>query len=213
MYDTAIQIQTADFATVKGAASVISRIEQLLLFFEEHAHHEDNFVLPMVHQHNPQLVDDFQSQHEEDHRLAHELKQLLVSWKTAEGTVARLAAGRRIFFMFNEFIAFNLNHMNKEERFINDVLWKHYTDIELHGITQRIVQRIKPQILFEQGRWMMKSINVREAIDWLMGIKVSAPSEIFRLYLKTASDEMPVERWLKVKEFLFEEKLITENLN
>lgn len=213
MYDTALKIQTADFSTINGAGSVISRIEQLLLYFEEHAHHEDNHVLPMIEQYDAQLVVDFESQHEEDHRLGYDLIQAITAWKIAEGTVARLAAGRKIFYLFNEFIAFNLYHMNKEEQLINAVLWKHYSDMEIQGITQKIIQNIKPQILFEESRWMMKSINVREAVDWLMGIKVSAPSEVFSLYLKMAHEEMPVDRWLKVKESLFDEKLITDNLN
>jgi hypothetical protein len=213
MYDTALKIQTADFSTVNGAEPVITRIEQLLSYFEEHAHHEDTFVLSAIQQYDAELVEDFERQHEEDHRLGHELTQALTAWKIAEGSVARLAAGRKIFFLFNEFIAFNLYHMNKEEQLINEVLWRHYSDIELHGITHQIVQNIKPQILFEESRWMMRSINVREAIDWLMGIKVSAPAEIFTLYLKMAHEEMPIERWLKVKESLFDERLITENLN
>ncbi|HEX5171175.1 MAG TPA: hemerythrin domain-containing protein [Cyclobacteriaceae bacterium] len=213
MYDTALKIQTADFATINGAASVITQLEQLLSYFEEHAHHEDTFVLPPVEKYNPELVADFESQHEEDHRLGHEIRLALASWKIAEGTVARLSAGKKIFFLFNEFIAFNLYHMNKEEQLINEVLWRHYTDIEIQGITQQIVQSIKPQILFEESRWMMKSINVREAVDWLVGVKVSAPTEVFAIYVKMAQEEMPVDRWLKVKETLFDERLITENLN
>jgi hemerythrin-like domain-containing protein len=213
MYDTALRIQTADFSTITGAAPVITQIEQLLSFFEEHAHHEDTHVLPCIQKYNPALVEDFESEHEEDHRLAYQLTNALTSWKVAEGSVARLNAGRKIFYIFNAFIAFNLYHMNKEEQSINAVLWKHYSDVEIKGITQRIVQSIKPKVLLEESRWMMRSINVREVIDWLMGIKVSAPSEVFKLYLKIAHEEMPVERWLSVKDSLFDETLITQNLN
>lgn len=213
MFDTALKIQTSDFSTIVGAAPVITQIEQLLLYFEEHAYHEDMHVLPCVGKFKPQLIEDFESQHDEDHRLAYELKQSLAGWKIAEGSVARIAAGRKIFYKFNEFVAFNLYHMNKEEHFLNAVLWRHYSEPEIKEITQRIIQGIKPQILLEESRWMMRSINTREAIDWLMGIKVSAPSEMFRLYLKIAHEEMPFERWIKVKDSLFDETLISENLN
>jgi len=213
MFDTALRIQTADFSTIVGAAPVISQVDQLLLFFEEHAHHEDRHVFPAIQKYNPTLVEDFESQHEEDFRLSHALARSLTVWKIAEGSVSRIAAGKKIFFLFNEFIAFNLYHMNKEEQFINAVLWRHYSDLEIKGITQQIIQNIKPQILLEESRWMMRSINVRETIDWLMAIRVSAPSEVFKLYLKIAQEEMTAERWIKVKETLFDETLITENLN
>lgn len=213
MYDTALKIQVADFSTLTGAAPVINQIEQVLLFFEEHAHHEDNEILPFVTRFDPDLVADFKSQHEEDHRLGNQIVMAVTGWKVAEGSVARLKAGRKIFYHFNEFVAFNLAHMNKEEHLINAVLWKNYSDEELHAATQRIIQRIKPQILFEESRWMMKSINVREALDWLTGIKISAPAEVFKVFLKMAHEELPPEKWLSIKESLFEEILITENLN
>jgi len=213
MYDTAFKIQTADFSTLVGAGPVITQLEQVLSYFEGHAHHEDNEVLPLVNRFDTALVMDFENQHEEDHRLGDEISKAINLWKVAEGAVARLKAGRKIFYAFNEFVAFNLNHMNKEEEFINAVLWKNYSDEELHGVTQRIIQKIKPQILFELSRWMMKSINVREAMDWLMGVKVSAPAEVFRIYLKMAHEEMPADKWLTIKESLFDEALITEHLN
>jgi hypothetical protein len=103
--------------------------------------------------------------------------------------------------------------MNKEELFLNAILWRHYSDFEIKEITQRIIQSIKPQMLLEESRWMMRSINTREAVDWLMGIKVSAPSETFKLFVRMAHEEMPFERWIKVKDSLFDETLITENLN
>lgn len=213
MYDTALKIQVADFSTLVGAGPVITQVEQVLFFFEQHAHHEDNEILPLVNRFDPALVIDFENQHEEDYLLGSEISKAVNLWKIAEGAVARLSAGRKIFYAFNDFVAFNLSHMNKEEELINAVLWKNYSDEELHGVTQRIIQKIKPQILFEQSRWMMKSINVREAMDWLMGVKVSAPGEVFRMYLKMAHEEMPADKWLTIKESLFDETLITEHLN
>jgi hypothetical protein len=207
MYDTALKIQKADF-TAPASASVIAQLEEMLGYFEQHAHHEDNHVLPPVQQHNAALVDDFEAQHVEDHRLGHELQQTIEQWKKAGSADEKRLAGRTLFYLFNEFIAFNLYHMNKEEKEINDVLWTNYADADLMQITQRIIADIQPAALMAQSRWMMRSINRQELLGWLGGMKATAPAPVVKMFAEMAQQELPLEQWLEVKTLLFEDAVM-----
>ena len=70
-------------------------------------------------------------------------------------------SGNQLFLTLNEFIAFNLYHMNKEESLLLLALWKHFSDEEIRQMEQAIMAVIDPQVLLEESRWMMRSISTR----------------------------------------------------
>ena len=195
LYETATLIQQKDFNNRDEAIVVINRLEKVLYYFDKHAEHEDNFILPAIERYAKDLVDAFENEHVVDHALAQSLRMAIDSWKQTEDAVEMIELGRSIFYDFNAFIAFNLTHMNKEEDLLNAVLWKYYTDLELMQITQALISTIPPEDLFDQSRRMMISINKEELITWLTGIKLKAPQEIFTLHMKMAEDVLPEKRW------------------
>lgn len=82
LFDTALNLQKADLSSV-AAEGVIGQLHQTLEFFDEHAEHEDRFILPHIEKHNPQLIEELEKDHEIDHRLSHTLFQRVEEWKTA----------------------------------------------------------------------------------------------------------------------------------
>jgi Hemerythrin HHE cation binding domain len=208
LYDTALKIQRNDFTSVEETLPIMAQLEQVLFYFDEHARHEDTFILPVVQKHDAKLITDFEYEHDEDHRLAGDMRAFITQWRMEKHKGPQVIWGERIFYSFNKFVAFNLYHTNKEERLLNPVLWKHYSDLELQGITQRIIQSIKPDILMAQSRWMMKSINRNELITWMVGVKQAAPLHVFNMYLKIAQEELPQSLWLEVKTILLEDAVM-----
>lgn len=202
LYDTALKIQRNDFSSAEETAPVIAQLEQLLLYFDQHADHENTFILPVAREHDYRLVDTLEEEHEEDHRLTEDLRAFVAQWKMETQAGPRAIWGERIFYAFNKFVAFNLYHTNKEERILNPVFWKHYSDEELHAITQKIVQSIQPEILMAQSRWMMRSIHRMEAIAWLSGVKAEAPPHVFDMFMNMAQEELPPHLWQEVKALL-----------
>ncbi|MET0464219.1 MAG: hemerythrin domain-containing protein [Chitinophagaceae bacterium] len=197
MYDTAAMIQRTDFS-VKGAAETVSRVNWVMDIFDEHARHEDQFLLPLAFKNNETLAQEFEKEHEVDHRLSDELRSALKGWEKADTDTARITAGQAIFFAFNEFIAFNLYHMNKEENVLLLNLWTHYTDQDLLAAENAIVQSIDPATLMEESKWMMRSISNPEIIGWLSGIRHAAPPPVFEIYLSLAKQEVPADRFAEV---------------
>lgn len=198
LYETATVIQQTDFHNREKALPVIQRLEMVLDAFDKHAEHEDRFILPAVERYAGPLVEELESEHVVDHALAESLRIAIEDWKKTNDEAEMIALGRSIFYDFNAFIAFNLTHMNKEEEKLNAVLWEYYTDPEIIQITQALINTIPPQVLFEQSKSMMASINNLELTEWLTGIKLKAPREVFQLHLQMAEAVLPEKRWQEV---------------
>ncbi|GAB4016563.1 hypothetical protein GCM10028808_45410 [Spirosoma migulaei] len=197
LYDTATRLQQTDFSQ-SGASEAVDQLAQVLLFFDDHAEHEDRFILPHIRKHDAQLIDELEKDHEIDHRLTQTLFDHIQEWKTVSSDNQREAIGQWILFAFSEFIAFNLYHMNKEENVLIYLLWKHYTDAEIREMEGEILKAIPPQTLMAESRWMMRSINDKEVVEWLMGVRQGAPVAVFDTFLQMAKEELPSERLTKV---------------
>lgn len=89
--------------------------------------------------------------------------------------------------------------MNKEENVLIGQLWQHYTDADLQQMQQAIPQSIPPQTLMAENRWMMRSINDKEVIGWLSGVKQEVPAFVYDTFLQLAQEELSTERLTKVK--------------
>lgn len=192
-YNTALRLQQTDFSQPE-ALDVVNQLEQILIYFDEHADNEDRFILPHIRKHNAQLIDELEKDHDIDHHLTQTLFDHIREWKAADLPAQQEAISQRIAFAFSEFIAFNLYHMNKEENVLMYLLWKHYTDEEIRQMEDQILHSIPPQTLLAESRWMMRSINNKEVIRWLSGIKHGAPAEVFETFLQMANEELPTNR-------------------
>jgi hypothetical protein len=194
MYDAAVSIQRTDF-TQDSASETLDKLQLILDLMDEHAEHEDNFILPNVEKHDPKLVAAFEEDHVVDHRLTDELTAQIHSWQSASNSEERAAAGLRIFYAFNEFIAFNLYHMNREENELLAVLWKHFTDQEILGMQAQIVASIKPEILQIEAVWMVRMASVPEIAGWMAGVRATAPAEMFAGLMHMAEMELEADRF------------------
>jgi hypothetical protein len=198
LYDTALHVQQTDFSQSE-ASQAVDQLKQVLLFFDEHAENEDQFILPHIRTHHAQLLDELEKDHLIDHQLTQSLLDHIQAWKTTDSGSEREAIGQRIFFAFNEFIAFNLYHMNKEESVLMNLLWNQYTDAEIRQMEHAIIESIPPQTLMAESRWMMRSINDKELIQWLLGVKQGAPIAVFNAFLQMAQEELSTERLANVQ--------------
>lgn len=202
LYDTALKIQQADMSQAESAAPVIEQIEEVLFLFESHAHGEDHYFNEPLEKTNPEVATLFEKEHVEDHRLANVLSSLIASYKEAATAETRTEKGKHLFYAFNEFIAFNLYHMNKEEIELNAALWNRYSDSEIRSIEQTLVQNIPPQKMMKYAKWMIRGINNNEIIHWLEEVRAFAPAPVFEMLITIAETELPAERYQSITDAL-----------
>jgi hypothetical protein len=180
LYDAAVLLQQTNFAETAESNAAIEKIETVVYFFVHHAHHEDNYVLPAVKKYDAALVASFEDEYEKYLGLGNKLKNLINIYRNVNFEEERMTAGSAICKAFIDFMIFNLEHMSKEEILINQVLWQHYTDEQLLAINQQIVANIQPEEMAFTSKWMIRSINNKEAIGWLLQVKAARPSFVLQ---------------------------------
>lgn len=207
MYDTALTLQQTYFADVEEAEVALAKVAGVVHQFEGHAHHEDTFVLPAIEAFEPQLVEAFEKEHVADLEIGSRLQTLLNIYRSLSTIEERINCGSCINKAFRDFMVFNIEHMGKEEVEINRVLWTNYTDQELIDLNARLVASIPPAEKVTASRWMLRSINKAEAINWLKEVKQTAPSFVFDRLYQMAETELPEQTRSTVLEAILEEEL------
>jgi Hemerythrin HHE cation binding domain len=203
LFETALQLQQTDFGTDEAEA-VVQQLQVLIDLFDRHAHTEDSFILPAVAAGTPEVIAAFEQEHKEDHALGLHLRGLLTAFAHAVSSAEKTAIGSTLTQSFIDFMMFNLGHMAKEENIINKALWKHYTDAELHGLTQQIVASIPPHAMAAYSTCMMRGLNNSEISTWLKEVKNNAPDFAFRSLMHTAETQLSSSRWQQVQETITE---------
>jgi hypothetical protein len=206
LYDTALTLQQTYFADIDEADAAIDKVETVITQFEQHAHHEDTFILPAIAVFNPQLVADFEKEHVEDNELGNRLNYLLAMFRSLETDEERIQCGSAINKAFREFMVFNIEHMAKEEIEINKALWANYTDLELVQLSARLTASIPPKEKAFTARWMMRSINKNEAIGWLKAVKENAPDVVFQSLYELTETELPEQFRAGVQDAVMEQE-------
>jgi hypothetical protein len=209
LYETALAIQHTDFTQQQQAAFTLKKIEKVLWLFEGHANLEDRVVFPQLQSIAPDVIKDFEDQHETDHRLGQDLGDIIASYGYAQTPADRLQCGINLSQAFNEFTAFNLQHMNKEETIIMGLFWQHFTDEELLAKEREIANRVPPEKQEINQRYMFRGMNDAEINAWLQKVRRGAPEPVFNRLVELAQQELPGERWILLKDVLEQETLLS----
>lgn len=208
MYDTALTLQQTYFANVEESGIALSKVETIINELEQHAYHEDTFMLPAIEAFEPQLVEEFEKEHVADIEIGNRLTTLLNIYRSLETSEERINCGSCISKSFRDFMVFNIEHMAKEEIEINRVLWTNYTDQELLELNGRLTASIPPEQKMVAAKWMLRSINKAEAITWLKAVKQTSPSFVFEALYQMAETELPEQTRSAVLEAVMEEELV-----
>ena len=208
LYQTASHLQQTDFSTNQEREAILEQVNIVVDLFDKHAHTEDSFILPALTQYEPSVCNLFEEEHVQDHALGEKLRAILKGLENSTAVDDINTWGAVLRPVFVEFLVFNLNHMAKEEEVLNKLLWRYYSDEELHGITQKIIAYQPPEALQLFSAWMMKGLSNNEITLWLKEVKTSAPDFIFNGLLALAEKELPAKRWSAIQENIMEGALM-----
>jgi hemerythrin-like domain-containing protein len=81
------------------------------------------------------------------------------------------------------FVADNFQHMEVEERDNNETLWSLYTDDELHGIHQELLESIEPRKMPVYLRWILPYVTHGERVAILKEMQAAMPEPVFKQLL------------------------------
>lgn len=204
LYETGIELQRTDFNNEEEAAQALSKITAAADLFDKHAYHEDTLVFPAVEKYEPSVVDSFGQEHVKDHELGGRLRTLVTMFGSVQTDQEKIELGSALRKSFVEFLAFNLEHMAKEEDIINNLLWRFYTDEEIQAIENQIVSSQAPEVAVIAWRWMFRGLSNSEITRWLKAVEKNAPEFVFNNLFSMAEKELPNARFRRVLEELTE---------
>lgn len=199
LYDAAITLQHTDFRDPEAMHSALEKVAHVIDFFDSHADHEDMHVLPMIAVAEPALSKSFEDEHIIDRQLGQNLKNAIASYQAAQADEMRTQAGHNIFYAFNAFLAFNMNHMNKEETELNEALWRQLSDEEIMTINGKIAASAPPQQSAETYKWMMRGCNNKELTGFIKTLQTHAPAPVLNTALGIAEQELTAERLASIQ--------------
>lgn len=210
LYSTAGQLQRTDFTEAEETELVLNKVKNLLNLFDKHANTEDDYVLTAIEAYEPSVVNLFEEEHILDHELSNKLRSLLNMFDELSSNAEKTELGSAIRLSFTEFLVFNLNHMAKEEKVLNQLLWQYYSDEELHNITQTIISELPPEKMQAYSTWMLRALSNQEIINWLKTIKNNAPDFVFAGMLSMAEAELSAERFQLIVNNITEGAMLAE---
>lgn len=208
LYHTALQLQQADFTDKAVIDDASERIGEIMMLFEGHARKEENFVFPAIAIYEPAVAACFETEHQEDERFTRELRTRLTQLETASTLLERLSAGKELNDAFVTFTVCQLKHMAHEEKVINPILWRYYTDEEIKAINAAIASSIEPWIQDFYSTWMIRGINDRDALELVKAVERTAAEPAFLVLLQKLEQEWTPGRFKKFEQALSEGALI-----
>ena len=177
LYDTSRRLGRTDFADVTDRDRAVAAVRRTLGFLDEHGHHEDGHVLPLVRAGNAVTADGLDSDHVKL-EAAHRAVEVLLARLERADAAESVTLGANLYARFNVLVADHLQHMEREERGGNGVLWAHTRDEELAAAHQRVVSAIGVHRLVEWAEFLLPALDPQEREQMAAGLAAIVPAPV-----------------------------------
>ncbi|HEX4912266.1 MAG TPA: hypothetical protein VFV64_16015 [Permianibacter sp.] len=198
MMHTLSKAGTADWQDGDDCANVLMTVRHLADTCRSHLQHENQFIHKAMEARQPGSARHGELDHHE-HEQA--INGLLADCDRIERSTSseRNQLGAMLYDRLALFIAENLEHMAMEEVDHNAVLWRHYSDAEIHAIEQALVASIAPEKAMHFLRWMLTAATPAERADKLRGMRAHMPPEVFMGVLAMLQPLLSATDWHKLQ--------------
>ena len=199
LFDAGARIQQTDFTKSKQANAAIEMVKQSTRSFLYHLSKEDKIIYHSVVLYAPYIVAMIEQTNLKDQALAESIDKIIDQQKDQDTKKEMIAFGHQLQAVFFEFTAAVLQHMNKEETVINEILWSNYSDKQLIGMeVEMMKQASSSESTWYTGK-ILKELSNREILMWVDIIKEHATPFMLKKLISTARIVLPINRWQMIK--------------
>ncbi len=199
LFDAGTKIQQTDFTKSKQANAAIDAIKQSTRSFLYHLSKEDTLIFHAIVLHAPYIVAMIEQTNVKDEALARSIDKIIDGYKHLNSKKDMIAFGHQLQVVFFEFTAALLQHMNKEETVINELLWSNYTDTQLVAMeVEMMKQATSADCTWYTGK-ILKELSNREILIWVDSIKEHASPFMLKKLISTARIVLPIDRWQMIR--------------
>jgi len=128
---TALNIQTTDYTVPAAWTRLIEEVQHTCAVFKNYAAKEEAILFPLLHNYEPALVAILRDEQCNLMRYINDLCVLFTGMYNATNKQKSKLFSHRLLYRFDEFAAATLQQLNENERMINAVLWRYYSNTEL----------------------------------------------------------------------------------
>ncbi|HET8869543.1 MAG TPA: hemerythrin domain-containing protein [Aquabacterium sp.] len=197
MADTLTRVGSTDTADSDECQGTLTQLRTLLDVCQAHLEHENHFIHTAMEQRQAGSAKRCKGEHVEHESHIAQLRQMSDVAESASA-LQRVEAWGDLYQALSGFVAENYEHMLLEERQHNQVLWKHYTDEELHEIHGALVSSIPAEEMAIHFRWMVPHLSHPERLAMLSGMKQGMPAHVFKAQMDIARSLLSEQSWSKL---------------
>ncbi|MGA8605069.1 MAG: hemerythrin domain-containing protein [Thermoplasmata archaeon] len=210
IYDLGGRLQQTDFADRDSSAAVLFDLEHefsnavsagcVLCLLHGHAADEEGVPFPAMQTIDAPLVRTLIDEHHEIGRKLATITEMARELSRVELAAERVDKGGRVNRQVNDFFAYYLAHMNKEEATIVPAMKEHFTDEQMRAMRSTIMGGMPKDRFASILRWMLPSLTLDELTGMLLGIKRGAPPELLTFVSGVGAAHVDPARWATVRE-------------
>ncbi len=210
IYSLGGRLQTADFSDPVASTAILADLQHeftnavsatcVLCLLHAHAGHEETAIFPPMQSIDPALIRTLIDDHQEIRRRLGLISKMADDLGVLGAPEPRILLGARINREVNEFFAFYLAHMNKEEVTIVPEMKEHFTDAQMGAIQGGMMAAMPPERLASYLRWMLPSLTPSELAGMLAGIKQGSPPQFMQFIDGIGAASVDPARWATVRE-------------
>ena len=199
LFNAGARIQQTDFTKTKQADAAIDIVKQTTRSFLYHLSKEDNILYHSVVLYAPYIVAMIEQTNIKDEKLARSIDKLIEQYKDLATKNEMISFGLQLQAAFFEFTAAVLQHMNKEETVVNELLWSNYTDPQLVALEVEMLKQSTPEACTWYTGKILKELSNSEILIWINGIAEHASSNIIEKLISTTQKVLPIDRWQMIR--------------
>jgi hemerythrin-like domain-containing protein len=199
LFDAGAKLQQTDFTKSKQASAAVDAIKQSTRSFLYHISKEDKIIYHSVVLYAPYIVAMIEQTNLKDQVLAESIDKIIDEQRDQDTKKEMIDFGHQLQAAFFEFTAAVLQHMNKEETVINEILWSNYSDSQLVGMeVEMMKQATSSDCSWYTGK-KLKELSNREILMWVDIIKEHASPFMLKKLISTARIVLPIDRWQMIR--------------
>ena len=176
LFDAAARIGALDCRDQGEAVAAAELARGVVALSRKHIASEMRFIHAAVEAREPGLMRALDHAHDDHTQQLDWLDAIARDLESAPAAAARLALGARLYEALSRFVAAELEHMALEEQTIMPELWRLFSDEELMGMQQAIIEALGPDGLAMFLRPMLPAMSPVEREKMLGGLKHGLPA-------------------------------------
>jgi hemerythrin-like domain-containing protein len=195
IYHLSNMLQTADFADERAAKASLAALHHFLELLHEHAMYEDKTIFAATHQFEPKMIDELEAEHKQIDVRLETINKTIAQIEGATTPQERIGGGAALNRAVNDFIAFYLAHLVKEEVTVLPASQKYFNDEQLTAMRTEVQRSTQPARFAEWMRWMFPAMNINELVGMFKGLKMHAPPPFFDAMCQMANVSLGELGW------------------